>query len=84
VLVAVVMVSVEAFPALTDAGLKLALAPAGSPLALSETLCAQPVATAVEIVLVSLPPWAMLRLAGLALMEKSLVAPVTVRATVVE
>src|SRR5207253_242470 len=53
-------VSVELFPAVTLVGLKLAVTPAGDPptLALSDTDCALPQATAVEMVLVPLlPPW---------------------------
>jgi hypothetical protein len=50
----VVTVIVELPPVVTEVGLKLAPAPAGSPLALRDTLCAQPVVTAVLIVLVVL------------------------------
>ena len=64
-------VIVEEPPAVTDVGLKLTVVPAGWPLALSATDCAAPLVTAVEIVDVPLPPWAMLRLLGLALIEKS-------------
>ena len=47
---AVAMVRVELPPAVTPAGLKLADAPAGRPLALSETDCAAPPVTAVDTV----------------------------------
>jgi hypothetical protein len=51
-----VNVSVDELPAVTDAGLKLAVVPAGRPLALRLTDCADPLVTAVEIVDVPLPP----------------------------
>src|SRR5207248_1860998 len=43
-------------PAVTDDRLKLAVAPVGSPLALSATDCAEPLVTVVEIVDVPLAP----------------------------
>jgi len=49
-------VNVDEPPAVTDAGLKLADAPAGKPLALRLTVCAEPLVTAVEIVDVPLLP----------------------------
>jgi hypothetical protein len=64
-------VIVEEPPAVTEAGLKLTLVPAGAPLALRATVCAEPLVTAVEIVELPLPPWATLTLLGLAEIEKS-------------
>jgi hypothetical protein len=49
-------VSVEAPPAVIEPGLKEAVVPAGIPVALSVTLSAEPLVTAVEIVDVALPP----------------------------
>jgi hypothetical protein len=81
---AVVMVIVELFPAVTLGGLKLADAPLGSPLELSETDCAEPLVSAVETVVVPLPPWVTVTVLGLALIEKSLLTVfVTVSDTVV-
>ena len=78
-------VIVEEPPAVTDDGLKLTVVPAGWPLALNATDCAEPLVTAVEIVEVPLPPCATLKLLGLELIEKSDGgAAVTVRLTVVE
>src|SRR5207249_9727623 len=69
-------------PAVTEPGLKLALDPAGTPLALRLTDWAEPLVTAVEIVEPPLEPWAMLTLLGLAAIEKSLGGgAVTVRPT---
>jgi hypothetical protein len=56
-------------PAVTDAGLKLAETPFGSAPMLSETVCADPLVTAVAIVELPLPPCA--ALAFVALIEKS-------------
>src|SRR2546425_13115467 len=64
-------------------GLNEAVAPAGTPLALSVTVWAEPLVTAVEIFDVALPPWTADTLAGFALIEKSLGAAVTVSVTVV-
>ena len=64
-------VMVEEPPAVTEAGLKLTVVPAGWPLALRLTVCAEPLVTAVLIVEVPLPPCATLRLPGLAPIEKS-------------
>src|SRR5919204_4904138 len=64
-------VIVDEPPAVTDTGLKLTVVPAGWPLALRFTVCADPLVTAVLIVEVLLPPCATLRLAGLAPIEKS-------------
>jgi hypothetical protein len=79
VLLPTVRVSVELAPAEIGLGLKPALVPAGTPLALRVTLWAEPLVTAVEIVLVVLAPWEALTLLGLALIEKS--EAVTVRLT---
>ena len=77
-------VIVEEPPEVTEAGLKLTVVPAGWPLALRLTVWAEPLVTTVPIVAAPLPPWAMLRLPGVALIEKSeTVAAVTVRLTVV-
>ena len=65
------IVRVELLPALPELGLNVAVAPAGSPLALSVTVCADPLTTAVPIVLVPLLPWTRVKLPGLALIEKS-------------
>ena len=71
-------------PVVTDAGLKLTDTPAGCPLALRFTVCVEPVTTAVLIVAVALPPCAIVRLLGLAPIEKSEGgAGFTVRLTVV-
>src|SRR5437879_4576005 len=53
---AVVMVKVELPPAVTAVGLKVAVAPAGSPLALSVTVCAEPLTRAVLMLDVTLCP----------------------------
>jgi hypothetical protein len=70
--VPVLMVSVLELPAVTEAGLNDAVAPLGRPEALRFTVCALPEVTAVLMVLVPVPPCAILRLLGAALMEKSL------------
>src|SRR2546428_14134358 len=57
-------------------GLNEAVAPAGTPLALSVTVWAEPLVTAVEIFDVALPPWTADTLAGVAMIEKSLGAAV--------
>src|SRR5438132_98648 len=73
----------EELPAVTDAGLKLTVVPAGRPLALRLTVCAEPLVTAVEIVEPPLPPCGAVRLPGLAAREKSGAgAAVTVSPTV--
>jgi hypothetical protein len=56
----------------TEVGLKLALAPAGSPAAARLTGRAVPAVTNVLTVYVVLEPWTTLWPDGLALMEKSL------------
>src|SRR5438132_12533976 len=76
-------VRVELPPAVTDPGLNDAVVPAGTPVALRVTLSAEPLVTAVEIVDVALPPCRAETLFGLAAIEKSLGAAVTVSATVV-
>ena len=50
------MVVVELPPAVIVAGLKVAEAPPGSPLALSVTVCAEPLTTAVVMLDVALCP----------------------------
>jgi len=79
-------VNVDDPPAVTDVGLRLAVAPEGTPDTLSETDCAEPLVTAVEIVEVPFAPCARLSELGLALIEKSFAGAeaVTVRPTVVE
>ncbi len=69
----VVIVMRELLPAVTLGGLKLAPAPLGSPLALSDTVCADPLMTAVLMVDVTLLPAVTLTVFGFALIEKSLV-----------
>src|SRR2546425_11753188 len=64
-------------------GLNEPAAHAGTPLALSVTVSAEPLVTAVEMVDVALPPWTADTLAGFAPIEKSLGAAVTVSVTVV-
>src|SRR2546425_299196 len=75
---------VELLPAATAAGLNDAVAPAGRPVALKLTFCAEPLVTAVEIVDDPLEPCWTETLVGFALIEKSLGgAAVTVSVTVV-
>src|ERR1700686_2217443 len=69
--VMVVIVMSELPPEVTDEGLKLAPAPDGRPLAVSATLCDDPLVVAVLIVVEPLPPGATVTVLGLALMEKS-------------
>ena len=59
-------------PAVTELGLSEAVGPAGLTLAERFTVAALPLSTAVLIVLVPLAPGATVKLAGEALMEKSL------------
>src|SRR5439155_948122 len=66
-------VNVELPPAVTDAGLNEAVAPEGRPLALSETVCAEPLVTAVAMVEVAVAFCVAETELGLALMEKSFV-----------
>jgi hypothetical protein len=77
----VATVSVEEEPAVTEAGLKDADAPVGRPEALSDTVCALPEVTAVEIVEVADPPGLTEAEAGFAAIEKSFVVEVGVRTT---
>lgn len=75
-------VIVDESPAFTDEGLKPTVVPAGTPLALSAMLCADPFVTAVPIVDVALLPCCTLRLFGLDAIEKSSAGGgVTVRGT---
>ena len=79
------IVSVALAPAMTELDERLVLAPEGAPLTLNETVCAEPLVTAVEIVDVPEPPGGSVTLLGEALIEKSLIGGlVTVRLTVVE
>jgi hypothetical protein len=78
------IVIVDDDPAVTDAGLNETAVPAGAPDELSETDCAAPLVTAVEIVTVPFEPCATLTDVGLAEIEKSDGgAAVTVSVTVV-
>jgi hypothetical protein len=71
VLDAVEMVSVELPAPVIDVGLKLAVVPLGKPLAESETVCAEPLVTAVVMADVPEAPCCIESDVGLALMEKS-------------
>jgi hypothetical protein len=71
-------VRVELLPAVTDVGLSEALAPLGAPETVRATVPALPEVTAVEIVLVPEVPCTILKLVGLAEMEKSFGGLVTV------
>ena len=64
-------VSVALPPAVTEVGLSDAVAPEGVPVTDSETVCALPLVTAVEMVEVPEAPCCTLSEAGFALMEKS-------------
>src|SRR5215467_3426073 len=79
-------VSVELPPAVTDAGLREAVAPLGTPETERMTVPALPETTAVEMLLEPLVPCTRLRLFGLAEIEKSAAggAAVTVSVTEVE
>jgi hypothetical protein len=70
--VVVETMSVELSPARTDAGAKLALAPAGNPEAERLTIRAAPTVASVPTAYVVVEPWTTTRLDGLTLMEKSL------------
>jgi len=72
-------VNVNVLVPVVDAGLKLAVTPAGRPLALNATLPVNPPRGVTVTVLVAVPPWTTLAL--VAAREKS-DAPVTVRAMV--
>jgi hypothetical protein len=70
---------------LTEAGLKVAVVPAGTPPALNEIVCTEPLSTAVPIVDVPLAPCAIETLLGDAVSAKSDAgAAVTVSATSTE
>src|SRR5439155_337386 len=64
-------VSVELPPAVTEVGLRVAVAPPGVPLTVRFTVSAVPLVTAVEMVDVPFAPCARERLAGFALIENS-------------
>jgi hypothetical protein len=64
--------SVELPPAVTEVGLRLAVAPVGTPLTLRFTVWAEPEVTAVLMVELPVDPWATLSELGFAVMEKSL------------
>src|SRR5947209_14707663 len=66
-------VSVEELPAVTEVGFNEAVGPVGEMPAVRLTVPAEPLVTAVLIVEVPLLPWAIDRLVGLALIEKSFV-----------
>jgi len=65
-------VSVDLCPAVTEAGLKVALAPAGKPVAERVTARGAPAVVCVLTVYVALEPWTTVRLEGVTLTEKSL------------
>ena len=67
----VAIVMVELLPAVTAVGLNDAVAPAGSPVALRLTFCAEPLVTAVEMVDGPLEPCWIETLVGFAAIEKS-------------
>jgi hypothetical protein len=75
-------VKVRLLVPVVDPGLKLAVTPAGKPLAASATVLLNPFCDATVMVLLPLAPWATDRLAGFADIEKSACVPVTVRAIV--
>jgi hypothetical protein len=68
------IVSVDDPPAVTEVGENEAVAPLGRPLAVSETVCAEPDATAVETVALVPAPAATDASVGLSESEKSFVA----------
>jgi hypothetical protein len=74
-------VSVAAAPALTAAGLRVAVSPPGDDVALRLIASAVPVTSAVLIVLVPELPWTTVRLLGFADIAKSDGAAVTVTVT---
>jgi hypothetical protein len=77
-------VKVRVLVPVVDAGLKLAVTPAGKPLAARATVPVKQLLDATVIVLLPVAPWATVRLAGLADSEKSgCWAAVTVSAIVV-
>src|SRR5262252_4715508 len=75
-------VKVRVLAPVVDAGLKLAVTPAGKPLAVSETLPLKPFSRLTVIVLLPVPPCFTERVAGFAVKEKSGFVPVTVSAIV--
>ncbi len=81
VLELVVIVTVEDAPAVTELGLKLAVAPVGRPEAESATLCALPEVTAVETVAVAELPGVTVAAVGLTESEKSFVVEAGVSTT---
>lgn len=85
VLAPTLTVIVDELPAVREDGLKLTVVPAGAPLELSETVCADPLVRAVAIVDVPFEPCTIDKLLGLADIEKSGGGgAVTVRLTGVE
>ena len=74
-------VSVDAAPALTTVGLRVATSPLGDEVALRLIASAVPVTSAVPIVLAPEVPWTTVRLVGFAAIEKSDGAAVTVTVT---
>ena len=70
-------VNLEPPPAVIELGLSVAIAPAGTSATVRVRVCALPEVTAVLMVLVPIWCWAMVRLLGLALIEKSLGGTVT-------
>ena len=70
---ATLIVMMELDPAVIVEGLKVAVAPAGSPLAVSAMPCATPLVTELPMVTFALPPGATVTAPGLALSEKSFV-----------
>jgi hypothetical protein len=80
----VAMVSVDDPPEVTEVGLRVAVTPDGAPATESVIVWAEPLTIAVLMVEVPELPAATLTLAGLAEIEKSLTAAVTVSETVVE
>ena len=75
-------VKVRVLVPVVEAGLKLAVTPAGKPLAASDTVPLKPFTGWTVIVLLPVPPCATERVAGFAVKEKSGFVPVTVRAIV--
>ena len=85
VVLAVVTVKVEEPDVVTDAGLNVAVAPVGNPLAVKVTVPAKPFRAVIVAVYVVLFPWTTVCEAGVAEMEKSGAGGgFTTRETVVE
>ena len=76
-------VSAELPPLVIEPGLNAAVAPAGTPVALSVMLSGEPLIAAVEMVEVALSPCTAETLVGLALIEKSFGGGLTASVTVV-